>query len=50
MVPVHGLQQAQRADEVVVVVGERHRDGLSHGFEAGKVDDRVDGMCRKDRI
>ena len=35
----HGLQQAQRAVDVAVVVGERHLVGFAHRLQPGEMDD-----------
>lgn len=41
---LHGLQQAQAAEDVVVVVVERFSNRFADGFEAGEVDHGVNGV------
>ena len=40
----HGLQQAERALDVVAEVVQRFFDGFAYGLQAGEVDDGVDGV------
>jgi len=47
---LHGLQQAQAANDVVVVVGERLGHRLAHGLEAGKVDHRIEALRGKEVV
>ena len=46
-VPVHGAEQVQRADEVVVVVLQRLLDGLADSLQPGEVDHGVDRLSAK---
>jgi len=40
----HRLEQRDARDKVVVVVGERARDGLADGLVTGKVNDGVEAV------
>ena len=50
---LHGLDQPQRADHVVVVICERITNRLGNGFQSGEMDDgaaSVQRQCLKQRV
>ncbi len=46
----HRLQQLDGAGEIVVVIAQRDLDGLSHGLQAGEMDDRIEVLLGEDPV